>query len=61
MMNYSKILQTHLKTNNNVIIAINRLQESGLDSQQASLWVISRILDNLDPLEELQAAIQSRN
>jgi hypothetical protein len=71
MVNYHKMLQNHLKSNNseacqatrgdNAVLAINRLQEVGLDGQQASLWVISRVLDGQDPLEELQSVLHPRN
>ena len=61
LMNFTKMLQNSLKNNNNAVLAINRLQERGFDSQQAYFWVVSRVMEGLDPLDELQEALHSKN
>lgn len=41
-------------------LAGQKLQEMGLDSQQAALWVKSRVLDGLNPLEELHSILGAK-
>lgn len=44
---------TPQKYNKDSMIAIQRLQAAGFDGQRASLWVSSRLMEGLNPLEEL--------